>query len=334
MQPPPVEVRRAFGALFEVATTAPCAEPLLPWLDHRRDLSTAMLAQQLIEDSVRRVGLLAELGLPATILQLSSGTSVRPAHVVVEPSAALDRAMNALVHAAVEGEPEYSEARDLLEAYRTAARDGLTHLDALLEYQVHKLVKADDELAKADARRRSAGPSADEMANRLYASLTKVRAEAAAAVASARATAASNLETETSKAENEGMRVPPDYPGAQKHNFAVGVADYVVSAFYRGVWAQRRPGWHPVIPCEAGAPCLLGRPVEPAGRDRGKAVHCLSQSFGRRHWAHAQCFNPPLVTGAVHRINAWACNKCHETMSYAACSPVGVIHPPQLYARA
>ena len=72
----------------------------------------------------------------------------------------------------------------------------------------------------------------------------------------------------------------------------------------------------------------LQRPVEPYGRDRGTAVRCLSKG-GRAHYAHARCFNPPVSTGAVHRLNAWVCSKCNEGIAESRCIPIGVSHPQQ-----
>lgn len=300
--------------------------PYLHWLDHWRDAKVLTGAVQLAEDSAQRSASMAKIGLSGKIWTPTSGTTVRPAYVAIEPTAGLDAAIKEAARAAAAGRRAYEAIRDRLQAFRAAAgKPDLTYSDVQTEFAAHELARAENELLQAESRFKACQARGVEAADPMfYEALKTARAEAAASVAAHRSKCPANA----APFGDTGMRVPPNYPGAQARNAAIGVADYVADAFYREVQALDVPGWMPVIQCEAGGPCQLQRPVEPYGRDRGTAVRCLSTG-GRVHYAHARCFNPPASTGAVHRLNAWVCSKCNEGIAESRCIPIGVPHPQQ-----
>ena len=302
------------------------AHAYLHWRDHWLDTKTFTGAVQLAEDSARRVSALAKLGLSGKIWTPTSGTTVRPAYVAIEPTAGLEAAIKDAARAASISRRAYEAIRDRLQAFRAVAgQPGLTYSVVQTEYAVHELARAEKELLKAEARFKACQARGVKTADPvMFEALKTARAEAAASAAAHRAKCPINA----TPCGDLGMRVPPNYPGAQARNAAIGVAQYVADAFYREVQALKVPGWMPVISCEAAGPCALGRPVDPLGRDRGTAVRCMSKG-GRTHYAHAQCFNPPVSTGAVHRANAWVCSICNEGIAQSRCIPVGVSHPQQ-----
>lgn len=320
------QVADAFEAVFKVATTAPVARPLPVALDLKADRTTLELVTEHTKQRVARVAALHALGIkdPVGMWPASNLPPVRPAHPVIVPSVAFEVALNRLVRVAVTSTEAFESARDLMTAWRTSARPDLTLLDVMIEHKAQELTKAKHNLTVAEAKLK--GQRVKNSA--LHDTLRAMRAEAAAVLAEARTPA-----TET--AEAAGMRLPPLQKGAKAHNRSVGVADYAFNYFFDTVQKVQRETrsplkWSCSFPCTAGlGPCLLDRPVEPEGRDRGTAVRCTSAPNGPVHYAHLMCLDKALRPGADRDALLWACGRCFARLSIAQerCRPAGVAHP-------